>query len=89
MLDYGVIVPRLQALYEWSARELGLPGVRELARDGNPIYAWSHGDRHVWRHARESLPMRARRVATSAPDPRATERSAASRSSRTGRRAAA
>ena len=68
ILDYAVIVPRLQALYEWSARELGLPRLRELARDGNPIYAWSYADRHVWRQARESLPMRALRVATSVPN---------------------
>jgi hypothetical protein len=26
LLDYGVIVPRLQQLYEWSAHELGAPG---------------------------------------------------------------
>ena len=26
MLDYGVIVPRLQRLYEWSAAETGQPG---------------------------------------------------------------
>ncbi len=67
MLDYGVIAPRLQALYEWSARELGLAGLRELVRDGSPVYAWSYSDRHVWAHARESLPMRLLRLATSAP----------------------
>jgi hypothetical protein len=33
-LDYGVIGPRLQALYDWSAGELGLPGLRRLVRDG-------------------------------------------------------
>src|SRR3954453_8649700 len=27
LLDYGVIVPRLQALYEWSAQQLGAPGL--------------------------------------------------------------
>jgi hypothetical protein len=64
-LDYGVIVPRLQALYEWSACELALPGLRELARDGNPLDAGSYTDRHVWRQARESPSTRALRVATS------------------------
>jgi hypothetical protein len=49
MLDYAVIVPRLQALYEWSAEELGEPRVLELVRDGNPIYAWPFEQRHVWR----------------------------------------
>ncbi len=49
LLDYAVIVPRLQRLYEWSARELGEPGLLELVRDGNPIYAWPFEERHVWR----------------------------------------
>jgi hypothetical protein len=49
MLDYAVIVPRLQRLYEWSAGELGEPRVLELVRDGNPIYAWPFEQRHVWR----------------------------------------
>ncbi len=66
MLDYGVIAPRLQALYEWSAHELGLAGLRELVRAGHPIYAWPYSDRYVWRQARESLPVRVLRLATSA-----------------------
>jgi hypothetical protein len=49
MLDYAVIVPRLQRLYEWSAGELGDPRVLGLVRDGNPIYAWPFEERHVWR----------------------------------------
>jgi hypothetical protein len=49
MLDYAVIAPRLQRLYEWSAEELGEPGLLELVRDGNPIYAWPFEQRHVWR----------------------------------------
>ena len=49
MLDYAVIVPRLQRLYEWSARELGEPRLREMVRDGSPIYAWPFEQRHVWR----------------------------------------
>ena len=49
VLDYAVIVPRLQSLYEWSAEELGEPRVLELVRDGNPIYAWPFEQRHVWR----------------------------------------
>jgi hypothetical protein len=48
MLDYAVIVPRLQCLYEWSAEELGEARVSELVRDGNPIYAWPFEQRHVW-----------------------------------------
>lgn len=49
MLDYAVIVPRLQRLYEWSAEELAEPGLLQLARDGNPTYAWPYEQRHVWR----------------------------------------
>jgi hypothetical protein len=47
-LDYAVIVPRLQRLYEWSAEELGEPRLLELVRDGNPIYAWPFEERQVW-----------------------------------------
>jgi hypothetical protein len=49
MLDYAVIVPRLQRLYQWSAKELGEPRLLELVRGGNPIYAWPFEQRHVWR----------------------------------------
>jgi hypothetical protein len=49
MLDYAVIAPRLQRLYEWSAEELGEPRLLELVREGNPIYAWPFEQRHVWR----------------------------------------
>ena len=58
MLDYAVIVPRLQRLYEWSAEELAEPRVLGLVRDGNPIYAWSFEERHVWRS--RHLPFAAR-----------------------------
>jgi hypothetical protein len=49
MLDYAVIAPRLQRLYEWSAEELAEPRLLEFIRDGNPIYAWPYEERHVWR----------------------------------------
>jgi hypothetical protein len=49
LLDYAVIAPRLQCLYEWSAEELREPRLLELVRDGNPIYAWPFEQRHVWR----------------------------------------
>jgi hypothetical protein len=49
MLDYAVIAPRLQHLYEWSAEELAEPRLLEFIRDGNPIYAWPFDKRHVWR----------------------------------------
>ncbi len=49
LLDYAVIAPRLQGLYEWSAEELDQPRLLGLIQDGNPIYAWPFEDRHVWR----------------------------------------
>jgi hypothetical protein len=52
LLDYSVIVPRLQRRYEWSAVELGEPYVLDLVRDGNPTYAWPFEERHVWRSPR-------------------------------------
>ena len=58
MLDYAVIVPRLQPLYEWSAQELDEPRLLELVRDGNPIYAWPFEQRHVWRTP--NMPLAAR-----------------------------
>jgi hypothetical protein len=48
LLDYAVIVPRLQRLYEWSADELCEPRLLELVHDGSPIYAWPFAERRVW-----------------------------------------
>ena len=48
LLDFGMIVPRLQRLYEWSARELHAPGLLDCARDGSLVYAWRFEDRNVW-----------------------------------------
>ena len=47
-LDYGVIAPRLQPLYDWSADELRQPALRALIREGSPIYAWPYERRDVW-----------------------------------------
>jgi hypothetical protein len=58
MLDYAVIVPRLQRLYEWSAQELAEPRLLELVRDGSPVYAWPYEQRHVWRSSK--MPSAAR-----------------------------
>ena len=61
MLDYGIIQPRLQRLYEWSAEELGEPGVLGLVRDGSPVYAWPFENRDVWEPARPTRTVRALR----------------------------
>jgi hypothetical protein len=58
MLDYAVILPRLQRLYEWSAQSLDEPRLLELVRDGNPIYAWPFEQRQVWR--KTTMPPAAR-----------------------------
>lgn len=61
MLDYGIIQPRLQRLYEWSAKELGEPGVLGLVREGSPVYAWPFENREVWAPARPPRTVRALR----------------------------
>jgi hypothetical protein len=55
LLDYAVIVPRLQRLYEWSAGELGEPRLVDLVREGSPVYAWPFEEQHVWHSPRMPL----------------------------------
>jgi hypothetical protein len=66
LLDYTVIVPRLQRVYEWSAQELAEPRLLELIRDGNPIYAWPFEQRHVWRRPNRPIASRVLERATRA-----------------------
>jgi hypothetical protein len=66
MLDYAVIVPRLQHVHERSAEELGEPRLLELVRDGNAIYAWPFEARHVWRSSHMPLAARVLERATRA-----------------------
>jgi hypothetical protein len=66
MLDYAVIVPRLQRLYDWSAEELSEPRLLELIRDGSPVYAWPYDARHVWSPRSTPLAGRALSRLTSA-----------------------
>jgi hypothetical protein len=61
MLDYAVIAPRLQHLYEWSVEELAEPRLLQLVREGNPVYAWPFEERHVWRS--RGMPLAARVLA--------------------------
>jgi hypothetical protein len=49
LIDYGVLVPRVQALYGFAAADLGEPRILGLVRDGAPVYAWAYDERHVWR----------------------------------------
>lgn len=48
LLDLGIVVPRLDRLYHWSAAELDLPALADLVEDGTPTYAWDRADRDPW-----------------------------------------
>jgi hypothetical protein len=48
LIDYGVILPKMQALYEFAASDLEEPGLLGLVRDGCPVYAWPYEDRNAW-----------------------------------------
>lgn len=62
LLDFGLIVPRVQELYQWSAHELGAPGLLDCARERALTYAWPFEDRDVW-VARASITVRMMRRA--------------------------
>ncbi len=63
VLDYGVIQPRIERLYEWSAHELQQPGLGRLVHDGIPAYAWPATDSAPWNTPPRSVLARlARRV---------------------------
>jgi hypothetical protein len=66
LLDVGVILPRLTQLYDWSAAELGLPGLRALLIQpgATPAYAWDPRDAQVW-HPEPSRLARAAQLAVS------------------------
>ena len=52
LIDYGVILPRVQALYAFAATDLGEPRLLDLIRDGLPAYAWINDENHPWQTAR-------------------------------------
>ena len=64
VLDYAVIQPRLRALYDWSARQLDRPELRDLLVDGTPAYAWPPHDRRAWEPPRLSITARALKTLT-------------------------
>jgi hypothetical protein len=47
LVDFGMIVPSLQQLYQWSAHELAVPGLLHFARGGAMTYAWPFEDRSL------------------------------------------
>ena len=48
LIDYGVILPRAQRLYEHAARDLERPELLELIADGCPSYAWPAAETYAW-----------------------------------------
>jgi hypothetical protein len=61
-LDLGVIQPRVDALYSWSAIELSIPELGALLRHGVPAYAWDSTDTEPWNPAPRLTARVARRV---------------------------
>ena len=58
LLDYGVILPRLEPLYEWSAAELRQPALAELVRQGTPHYVAPSEAVPYWRPIPEPSTVR-------------------------------
>jgi hypothetical protein len=58
LIDYGVILPRIRALYAHAAAELNEPRLLDLLHDGWPAYAWPYDERHVWTTTKAPLAIR-------------------------------
>jgi hypothetical protein len=67
LLDLGVIAPRLNDLYRWSADELRLPPLCDLVRDATPAYVWDPDDRKPWAPPATRLVRAVRRALPSPP----------------------
>ena len=52
LIDYGVILLRMQELYAFAAADLNEHRLLDLVRDGFPVYAWTYEDRRAWTTAR-------------------------------------
>ena len=48
LIDYGVILPRTQALYAFAAADLGETRLLGFVQDGLPAYAWTNDEHHPW-----------------------------------------
>lgn len=77
LLDVGIIMSRLECLYDWSADVLGLGELRTLVDRGRgvPTYAWDPADAAVW-HPEPSLLARLARRASGAGHPPPPQRPA-------------
>ena len=52
LIDYGVMVPRIQALYAFAAADLDEPRLLGFVQDGLPAYAWTNDEDHPWTTSR-------------------------------------
>ena len=52
LIDYGVMLPRVQALYAFAAADLGEPRLLGFVQDGLPAYAWTNDEDHPWTTSR-------------------------------------
>ena len=52
LIDYGVILPRTQALYAFAAADLGEPRLLGFVQEGLPAYAWTNDEHHPWKTTR-------------------------------------
>lgn len=52
LIDYGVVLPRVQELYEFAAEDLSQHHLRDFVWDGRPAYAWPREDADVWTQRR-------------------------------------
>jgi hypothetical protein len=55
LLDVGVITPRVEPLYAWSATVLDTPGLRQLLSGQMPCYVWPAADQEPWNLAPSRL----------------------------------
>ena len=60
LLDLGIIQPRLEELYAWSAVELSIPELSRMVQDGVPTYVWDRDDADPWNPPPRTLARAAR-----------------------------
>ena len=70
LLDVGIITPRVEPLYAWSATELGTPGLRQLLSGQTPCYAWPAADQQPWNPPPSRLARLSRRLVPVRASPR-------------------
>jgi hypothetical protein len=62
LLDVGMIVPRIDMLYSWSAHELAIPRLASLACGGVPNYEWDSDDTEGWKQPPRTAAKALRRL---------------------------